>query len=613
MARTTPVHGGYTIIAGVGTGSNGGRIDVWAEYKLGAQSVAGNYTPIEVYFYAALNPSYSSSTSYYQGLNASLKVDGVAGDGVSNGAYDFTSSNKVNWLGSYSGNIAHNADGTKTISISGSFTTASSYISGGSVSASLTLPTIPRASSVSASDADIGSTAPVFIGRKSTGFTHTIAFEFGALSGYIDADGNPTDSQVQLSETTMGFNLPASFYEQIPNDPFGICTLSCQTYSGSTAIGEPQLCTFKARAEETTCRPVVSGVIEDCNPATLSATGDKNVFVRGISNARCTFTNVAVKNNASLVGKAVGGASVDLTEDEHIIMGIEVDSVEFTATDSRGYTGRHTEPINSMIPYVPLTCNASVKRPSPTSDEVVLTVSGQCWYGNFGLWKNYFSIEYSVGEQYQLIEDIAVDEDNSYSYTLTIPNLDYTKAYQLKLEVNDAFSLFSTTLNVNKGIPVFDWGESDFRFNVPVSFSDNKAGLAAYPVGSIYMSINDTSPADIFGGKWERIQDRFLLAAGATYKGGSTGGEESHKLKSSELPSHSHNVNALVYGYDGWTERTTDTYTVAHVYGGDEYLGKGVTKKMADVFGGGTYSIGDDQPHNNMPPYLAVYMWKRTE
>jgi hypothetical protein len=109
MARKTPVHSGYTIINGSGTGTNGGRIDVWVEYSLGTQSVTGNYTPVTAYFYAALNPSYTSSTSNAAGLNSSFSVGGVAGQGVANGAYDFTASSKVNLLGSFSGNIPHNS------------------------------------------------------------------------------------------------------------------------------------------------------------------------------------------------------------------------------------------------------------------------------------------------------------------------------------------------------------------------------------------------------------------------------------------------------------------------------------------------------------------------
>ena len=70
-----------------------------------------------------------------------------------------------------------------------------------------------------------------------------------------------------------------------------------------------------------------------------------------------------------------------------------------------------------------------------------------------------------------------------------------------------------------------------------------------YPVGSIYLSVNSTNPGTIFGGTWEQIKDRFLLACGSTYSNGSTGGEAKHTLTTNEMPSHSHALNKNVpYG-----------------------------------------------------------------
>ena len=66
--------------------------------------------------------------------------------------------------------------------------------------------------------------------------------------------------------------------------------------------------------------------------------------------------------------------------------------------------------------------------------------------------------------------------------------------------------------------------------------------LALYPVGSIYMSVSDTSPASLFGGTWESIGGRFLLGADSAYSAGSTGGEAAHKLTTSEMPSHTHDM-----------------------------------------------------------------------
>lgn len=114
-----------------------------------------------------------------------------------------------------------------------------------------------------------------------------------------------------------------------------------------------------------------------------------------------------------------------------------------------------------------------------------------------------------------------------------------------------------------------------------------------YPVGSIYMSVNNVSPKTFFGGTWEAIKDRFLLSAGDTYSGGSTGGEATHTLTVDEIPSHEHYAKGWAAVRDG-----SGTYITL---GGD---GKSRTYSTDPVGGG--------KAHNNMPPYLAVYMWKRT-
>lgn len=142
---------------------------------------------------------------------------------------------------------------------------------------------------------------------------------------------------------------------------------------------------------------------------------------------------------------------------------------------------------------------------------------------------------------------------------------------------------------------------------------------AIYPVGSIYMSVNSTSPATLFGGTWEQIKGRFLLGTGTpdnnsntyygsdlTYNGqtkynetvGSTGGESRHTLSVAEMPSHTHEIQgggvklSLVSGNTGY-------YRLQFATGG------GVQQML-------NLNTGGDGAHNNMPPYLVVYMWKRT-
>ena len=130
-----------------------------------------------------------------------------------------------------------------------------------------------------------------------------------------------------------------------------------------------------------------------------------------------------------------------------------------------------------------------------------------------------------------------------------------------------------------------------------------------FPVGSIYMSVNNTSPASFLGGTWEQIKDRFLLGAGDTYTNGDTGGEATHTLTVDEMPSHNH---AFMSAGTGGTY--TDSYKqVWTATGGSD--GNGIPSNLSlPTWEGiqGVQNTGGSQPHNNMPPYLVVYMWKRT-
>lgn len=121
-------------------------------------------------------------------------------------------------------------------------------------------------------------------------------------------------------------------------------------------------------------------------------------------------------------------------------------------------------------------------------------------------------------------------------------------------------------------------------------------GNELYPVGSIYMSTENTSPASMFGGTWEQIKDKFLLSSGDTYSAGATGGEATHTLTLNEMPRHSHQV------YVGTTGEAGDIPSITNAVRSDV--------KMPNWF---TYTVeeGGSQAHNNMPPYLVVYCWKR--
>lgn len=142
-----------------------------------------------------------------------------------------------------------------------------------------------------------------------------------------------------------------------------------------------------------------------------------------------------------------------------------------------------------------------------------------------------------------------------------------------------------------------------------------------FPVGYIYMSVDSTNPGDFFGGTWERIQDAFLLAAGTNHSAGSTGGAETVTLTTNQIPAHTHGSKSLVGSvYNVASQSASQNYTYAGIArSANQVEGHGYAVNSTSANDGFTIdathehtSVGGGGAHDNMPPYLAVYMWKRT-
>ena len=122
-----------------------------------------------------------------------------------------------------------------------------------------------------------------------------------------------------------------------------------------------------------------------------------------------------------------------------------------------------------------------------------------------------------------------------------------------------------------------------------------------YPIGSYYWSENDTSPEELFGGKWKKIEGRFLFASDSNHYVGQTGGEEKHQRTLDEMPSHSHGYQKFKFK-DFWS---------VHVEGGGKYYYFLERDGNNNIESSTTESKGNSQSHNNMPPYLTANCWKR--
>lgn len=144
-----------------------------------------------------------------------------------------------------------------------------------------------------------------------------------------------------------------------------------------------------------------------------------------------------------------------------------------------------------------------------------------------------------------------------------------------------------------------------------------------YPVGSYYWSSNATNPGYIFGGTWEQVKDKFVLAAGDSYKVGATGGEATHKLTVSEMPSHNHSASTNSTGGHSHSlpmKNTDDEAGNQGLMAGGAFTGRvWVTGGSAWSGSVGSHShsvtvnsTGGSGAHNNMPPYIVAYCWHRT-
>lgn len=192
----------------------------------------------------------------------------------------------------------------------------------------------------------------------------------------------------------------------------------------------------------------------------------------------------------------------------------------------------------------------------------------------------------------------------------------------------------SQITDMPKGVLSVNGTKPDSSGNVNVT-------LAAYPIGSIYMSTNSTDPGTLFGGTWQALNEgRVLIGASASHPAGETGGEETHMLTTREMPSHSHSGSTDSAGSHSHSGSATSSGDHIHsiTYGNGaqasskpQYGNYSTNRSTRDTSSAGSHShsvsidsngshshtvtinsTGGGQAHNNMQPYLSVYMWERT-
>lgn len=584
------------------------------------QSIANNTSTINW----VLKTGNSTNSNYYTSVNRVKLI--INGTTVFNDQSTGTMRYPNTQLGSGSITVSHNSDGTKSVSI---YAEAGFYdwSVNSTGSGTITLNTIPRASSMSFPEFTMGSAGTLSISRASSSFTHTITYVFGSKSGTI-ASGT---SNTSISWTPSLSELAG----QIPSSTRGYGTLNLYTYSGSTQIGSKSY-TFYCNIPSNV-GPSVGTIILD--PTDING---YNILVKGKNKLTVSVSGCSAGIGSSIKSYTFSGPSISSTTTSTSVSANSVSSsgtltYKVTVTDQRGRTASKSSTITCYDYYAPYFKSFSAYRANSSGAADNNGTYLKCTYSvayasvnstNVATMK----ITYTTGSTSKTV---------AASGSSTLINLgNNTSIYKVYAKITDAYGGASASdiinvfgasriFNVAKDGMGFAIGkmsektdsdtnglfecafDANFYRNITIN---NKTLLDwTHPVGSIYQSTVSTNPAELFGGTWEQLSGRFLIAANSTYAVGSTGGEASHTLTVAEIPSHEGHL--VSNNYSGGTDvgSAKGKYLSASTMSDYEDDGHGWNLVAGNEIYLPGYSRGGGQAHNNMPPYLAVYMWKRTK
>ena len=270
-------------------------------------------------------------------------------------------------LASGSSTISHNADGTKMLPISCAFNPNNGLHGTITVSASLSLTTIPRSSSVSVSAGVIGSSVTININRQSSSFKHTVRYAWADKSGTIASN----------VDTSTSWTIPLDFANDIPNSASGTGTVYVDTYSGSTKTGT-QSTTFTASVPANV-KPTFTGVsLSDLNSAAQNLIPKSDTFIQVISNIKVAFNGAVGSYGSSITGyyaEIIGknqstssnGGSLGIMSYHGTI------KIRASVSDSRGRWSDTKEVSVTLLEYFAPALSFSIARTGSTSSTLTVT------------------------------------------------------------------------------------------------------------------------------------------------------------------------------------------------------------------------------------------------
>ena len=219
-----------------------------------------------------------------------------------------------------------------------------------------------------------------------------------------------------------------------------------------------------------------------------------------------------------------------------------------------------------------------------------------------------------------LVEGITIKVKFLYSNTAADPTLNVNGTGALPIYRHGVTAPGTSSYDTwaANAVLSFTYDGTAWRMEEPFDLTQIRQTMlnAVYPVGSIYMSVNSTSPSSLFGGTWVQLKDRFLLGAGDTYSAGATGGAATHTLTAAEMPGHTHTVGAHSHGLNSHTHTmahthglNSHTHTMAHSHGLNNHT-HSIPALSGSVSSNGGYS------HTESPWVVGVtsqYSWHQAQ
>lgn len=427
--------------------------------------------------------------------------------------------------------------------------------------------------------------------NKHANFTHKVSYSFGKKSGVI-ATGVVDN---------CSWTPPTSLLDQISTATVGYGGISVETYSGSTKIGDTKTCNFNLHIPSNS-NPTIGAITLTEQHAGVK-TKNANVTVQQISK-KLVSVPVSAKYSASI--KTVTCDGVTLSNNNGTYTGYISNksngTYKVTTTDSRGLQSSNTV-TQTFYEYAKPFINATLKRESETSAKGTLSVNGS--YST--ILSNTVTMTIQRNDSSSPTTVSPSLSNGSISYSKSYTDLNYVQSFTIKVKVTDGFGeSVEATAVLGVGQYAFAMIKQGVVLGPDSYLFDKQNAIRSvldffYPVGSIYISTSSTfNPQTAWGGTWKKTADgRCLIGASDKYPLRSTGGEAEHTLTVNEMPIHRHTSSRI-----NW-------YNDLQTYGISVNI---VAKSNLKVDGPDTNTsyTGNSKAHNNMQPYLAVYIWERT-